>query len=148
AGVQAGDRRGRRRQDVFQVPGDRQRAPEGQGLHHHSSDAGTAGLVAAGTEQRLDLDADLNKGMPMTASMANPSLTSAGPGGASPAGPRLSRRLQALAPSPTIAWSARARALAQKGHPVLDLTLGEPDFDTFPHIKAAAEQAIREGKTK
>jgi aspartate aminotransferase len=62
--------------------------------------------------------------------------------------PTLSQRLQALAPSPTISWSARAKALARQGAPVLDLTLGEPDFDTFPHIKAAAEQAIRDGKTK
>jgi aspartate aminotransferase len=31
---------------------------------------------------------------------------------------------------------------------VLALTLGEPDFDTPPHIKAAAEKAIRDGKTR
>ncbi|MDQ3701168.1 MAG: pyridoxal phosphate-dependent aminotransferase [Chloroflexota bacterium] len=60
----------------------------------------------------------------------------------------LSRRLQALAPSPTISWSARAKTLARQGANILDLTLGEPDFDTFPHVKAAAEQAIRDGKTK
>ncbi|MGH2369321.1 MAG: aminotransferase class I/II-fold pyridoxal phosphate-dependent enzyme, partial [Chloroflexota bacterium] len=62
--------------------------------------------------------------------------------------PALSQRLQALTPSPTISWSARAKALARQGASVLDLTLGEPDFDTFPHVKAAAEQAIRDGKTK
>ena len=65
-----------------------------------------------------------------------------------PVGPVLSRRLQALAPSPTISWSTRAKALARQGARVMDLTAGEPDFDTFPHIKAAAEKAIRDGKTK
>ena len=62
--------------------------------------------------------------------------------------PALSHRLQALKPSPTIAMEARAKALASAGANVLALTLGEPDFDTPPHIKAAAERAIRDGKTK
>jgi aspartate aminotransferase len=47
-----------------------------------------------------------------------------------------------------MATSARAKALAQQGARVLDLTLGEPDFDTPVHIKAAAERAIRDGRTK
>lgn len=62
--------------------------------------------------------------------------------------PPLSRRLQALVPSPTIAVNARASALTRQGVHVLNLALGEPDFDTPAHIKAAAEQAIRDGKTK
>ncbi len=65
-----------------------------------------------------------------------------------PARPVLSRRLQQLPPSPTIAMAARGRALAKAGARVLDLTLGEPDFDTPEHIKEAAHKAIRDGKTK
>jgi aspartate aminotransferase len=65
-----------------------------------------------------------------------------------PARPVLSRRLQQLPPSPTIAMAARGRALAKAGVRVLDLTLGEPDFDTPEHIKEAAHKAIRDGKTK
>jgi aspartate aminotransferase len=62
--------------------------------------------------------------------------------------PVLSARLRALKPSPTIAMDARAKALARAGADVLALTLGEPDFDTPEHIKAAAQKAIRDGKTK
>ncbi|NCV02036.1 MAG: aspartate aminotransferase, partial [Proteobacteria bacterium] len=43
--------------------------------------------------------------------------------------PGLSALVQAMAPSPTIAASARAKALARQGKPVLELTVGEPDFD-------------------
>jgi aspartate aminotransferase len=43
--------------------------------------------------------------------------------------------------------SAKAKALARQGAHVLDLTLGEPDFQTPSHIQAAAERAIRDGKT-
>lgn len=72
-------------------------------------------------------------------------------GSIAPAAPiqhRLSRRLQALAPSPTIAVDTKAKALVRQGVNVLALTVGEPDFDTPEHIKAAAEKAIRDGKTK
>jgi aspartate aminotransferase len=62
--------------------------------------------------------------------------------------PNLSERLQTMAPSPTIAASARARALARDGKPVLELTVGEPDFDTPVHICEAAHKAIRDGKTR
>ena len=56
--------------------------------------------------------------------------------------PALSERLQTMAPSPTIAASARARALAREGKPVLELTVGEPDFDTPEHIREAAHKAM------
>lgn len=62
--------------------------------------------------------------------------------------PGLSALVQAMAPSPTIAASARAKALARQGKPVLELTVGEPDFDTPEHVKEAAYRAIRDGKTK
>lgn len=60
----------------------------------------------------------------------------------------VSTRVRSLAPSPTIAMDARAKAMARQGIDVLALTVGEPDFDTPEHIKAAAQKAIRDGKTK
>ncbi|MFM8892585.1 MAG: aminotransferase class I/II-fold pyridoxal phosphate-dependent enzyme, partial [Planctomycetia bacterium] len=60
----------------------------------------------------------------------------------------LARRMRALEPSATLAMAARAQALAAAGVKVVDLSVGEPDFPTPPHICAAAEAAIRAGKTK
>lgn len=42
----------------------------------------------------------------------------------------------------------KARELKAQGKDVISLSLGEPDFDTPEHIKEAAIQALREGKTK
>ena len=61
---------------------------------------------------------------------------------------RLSARVQAVKPSPTLAVTARAAALRAAGRDVIGLGAGEPDFDTPDHIKEAAIQAIRDGKTK
>jgi aspartate aminotransferase len=58
------------------------------------------------------------------------------------------RRVDRIRESPSIAAAARARALVAEGHDVLDLTVGEPDFDTPEHVKAAAIAAIRRGETK
>ena len=60
----------------------------------------------------------------------------------------LSRRVLAMEESATLKMSAMARALAAEGHDVISLSLGEPDFDTPEHIKAAAKQALDEGYTK
>jgi len=54
----------------------------------------------------------------------------------------------ALEPSATLAMAARASALAAAGVDVVDLSVGEPDFPTPAHIGAAAEAAIRAGRTK
>jgi aspartate aminotransferase len=59
-----------------------------------------------------------------------------------------SAALRRVKPSPTIAVSARARELVAQGKDVISLGVGEPDFDTPDNIKAAAIDAIREGKTK
>ena len=56
--------------------------------------------------------------------------------------------LDRIKPSPTIAVSAKARALKAAGKDVIGLGAGEPDFDTPDNIKEAAIRAIREGKTK
>lgn len=60
----------------------------------------------------------------------------------------LSRKLSTLGESATIKMAQKARNLKSKGHDVISLTLGEPDFDTPDFIKEAAMQALRDGYTK
>ncbi len=60
----------------------------------------------------------------------------------------LSERVKRIKPSPTLAVSAKASALKAQGRSVIDLGVGEPDFDTPDHIKQAAIEAIRAGMTK
>lgn len=62
--------------------------------------------------------------------------------------PMLAERARRLAPSPTLALAARARALRAQGIDVLAFTQGEPDFDTPERVKEAAIRALREGHTK
>ncbi|GMR04128.1 MAG: pyridoxal phosphate-dependent aminotransferase [Thermodesulfobacteriota bacterium] len=61
---------------------------------------------------------------------------------------RLSRRLDGLEESVTLAITARAKALKAAGRDVVGFGAGEPDFDTPDNIKDAAIRAIREGRTK
>jgi len=61
---------------------------------------------------------------------------------------RLSARVQAVKPSPTLAVTTRAAEMRAAGRDVVGLGAGEPDFDTPEHIKEAAIQAIRDGFTK
>ena len=61
---------------------------------------------------------------------------------------KLSARVQAVKPSPTLAITARAAELRAAGKDVIGLGAGEPDFDTPEHIKDAAKKALDEGKTK
>jgi aspartate aminotransferase len=61
---------------------------------------------------------------------------------------KLSARVQAVKPSPTLAISTRAAEMRAAGKDVIGLGVGEPDFDTPDHIKEAAIQAIRDGFTK
>ena len=60
----------------------------------------------------------------------------------------LSQRVQRIKPSPTLAITARAKALKDAGENIIGLGAGEPDFDTPEHIKQAAIDAIRNGFTK
>ncbi|MDP2759827.1 MAG: pyridoxal phosphate-dependent aminotransferase [Sideroxyarcus sp.] len=60
----------------------------------------------------------------------------------------LSRRVQAIKPSPTLAVTARAAKLKAEGKDIIGLGAGEPDFDTPQHIKDAAIVAINQGFTK
>jgi aspartate aminotransferase len=61
---------------------------------------------------------------------------------------KLSNRVKAVKPSPTLAITARAAELRAAGRDVIGLGAGEPDFDTPDHIKQAAIEAIKAGKTK
>ncbi|MCK8515985.1 pyridoxal phosphate-dependent aminotransferase [Methylonatrum kenyense] len=61
---------------------------------------------------------------------------------------RLANRVQRVKPSPTLAVTARAAELRAAGKDIIGLGAGEPDFDTPEHIKEAAIEAIRAGKTK
>ncbi|MDD4929980.1 MAG: pyridoxal phosphate-dependent aminotransferase [Gallionella sp.] len=60
----------------------------------------------------------------------------------------LSKRVQAIKPSPTLAVTARAAKLKAEGRDIIGLGTGEPDFDTPQHIKDAAIAAINAGFTK
>ena len=60
----------------------------------------------------------------------------------------LADRIKALAPSPTLAIQAKAKAMRAQGIDVISFGAGEPDFDTPERIKEAAIRAIRKGHTK
>lgn len=61
---------------------------------------------------------------------------------------RLSDRVNRIKPSPTLAVSARAEELQAEGKDIINLSVGEPDFDTPQFIKEAAIKAIEAGHTK
>ncbi|MFM8480161.1 MAG: pyridoxal phosphate-dependent aminotransferase [Gammaproteobacteria bacterium] len=60
----------------------------------------------------------------------------------------VSRRVQRVKPSPTMAATARAAALKAEGRNIISLTAGEPDFDTPAEVAAAGIEAIRNGQTR
>lgn len=61
---------------------------------------------------------------------------------------KLAARVGEVPPSITLAIAAKAKAMKAEGIDVCSLSTGEPDFDTPEHVKAAAKQALDEGKTK
>jgi aspartate aminotransferase len=61
---------------------------------------------------------------------------------------KLSSRVQAVKPSPTLAVTSRAAEMRAAGKDIIGLGAGEPDFDTPDHIKQAAIKAINDGFTK
>ena len=61
---------------------------------------------------------------------------------------QLSKRVQSIKPSPTLAVTNRAAELRAAGQDIIGLGAGEPDFDTPQHIKDAATDAIKNGFTK
>lgn len=60
----------------------------------------------------------------------------------------LSDRINNMQESATIKMSKMSRELKAQGHDIIDLSLGEPDFDTPQYIKEAAKKAIDQGYTK
>ncbi len=60
----------------------------------------------------------------------------------------VSRRVQRVKPSPTLAVTARAARLRAEGKDVIGLGAGEPDFDTPAHISQAGIDAIQNGFTR
>jgi aspartate aminotransferase len=60
----------------------------------------------------------------------------------------LSHRAQQIKPSPIFQVAALAKQLKNEGKKIIDLSVGEPDFDTPEHIKEACIKALRDGLTK
>ncbi|HET9947912.1 MAG TPA: pyridoxal phosphate-dependent aminotransferase [Longimicrobiales bacterium] len=61
---------------------------------------------------------------------------------------QLSENVSKLKPSATMAVSALAKRLAAEGRDILDLSAGEPDFDTPAFAREAAIRGIHEGRTR
>ncbi|WP_237392248.1 pyridoxal phosphate-dependent aminotransferase [Aurantiacibacter rhizosphaerae] len=60
----------------------------------------------------------------------------------------LSQALQRIEASPTTAMTDRASELRAEGRDVISLSVGEPDFDTPPHVIQAAKDALDAGDTR
>ena len=60
----------------------------------------------------------------------------------------LASRVTQIAPSPTLAVNAKAKALKAAGEDILNFSVGEPDFDTPLHICEAGKKAIDDGHTR
>lgn len=61
---------------------------------------------------------------------------------------KLSERLNRLASSATLAMSQKSSEMKAQGIDVINLSVGEPDFNTPDHIKTAAKEAIDENYSK
>ena len=61
---------------------------------------------------------------------------------------QLSDRLNRLSPSATLAMSQKSSELKAQGVDVINLSVGEPDFNTPDHIKAAAVKAVEENYSR
>ena len=55
---------------------------------------------------------------------------------------KLSNRVNRLAPSATLAMSQKSQELKAQGVDVINMSVGEPDFNTHDAIKTASKQAI------
>ena len=61
---------------------------------------------------------------------------------------QLSDRLQRLAPSATLAMSQKSSEMKAQGIDVINMSVGEPDFNTPDHIKEAAKKAVDENYSR
>ena len=57
---------------------------------------------------------------------------------------QVSERLASLSPSETLAMSQKSSELKAQGIDVINMSVGEPDFNTPDHIKAAAKKAVED----
>ena len=57
-------------------------------------------------------------------------------------------RVARIKPSPSVAAAARAKEFKAAGKDLVDMTVGEPDFDTPDSVKAVGIAAIQNGDTK
>lgn len=60
----------------------------------------------------------------------------------------LSKRIEKLSESATLKMTQLARDLAAKGHQVISLSVGEPDFNTPDNVKNAAKKALNDNFTR
>jgi aspartate aminotransferase len=60
----------------------------------------------------------------------------------------ISERAKRVSPSPTLAITAKAKAMKAEGIDIISFGAGEPDFDTPKNIKSTAIQAIEDGFTR
>ncbi|MDY0141336.1 MAG: pyridoxal phosphate-dependent aminotransferase [Bacteroidales bacterium] len=60
---------------------------------------------------------------------------------------KVSERLNRMSVSATLAMTQKSRELKAQGYDVINLSIGEPDFDTPEHVKEAAKRAIDENYT-
>ncbi|SDY61749.1 aspartate aminotransferase [Variovorax sp. YR634] len=61
---------------------------------------------------------------------------------------RIAARVRRIKPSPSTSAADRANELRRQGKSIVNLVVGEPDFDTPPHIRQAAAAAIERGATR
>src|SRR3954465_7366808 len=61
---------------------------------------------------------------------------------------RIASRVKRIKPSPSTAAADRANSLRRAGRSIVNLVVGEPDFDTPAHIRAAAVAAMERGMTR
>lgn len=62
--------------------------------------------------------------------------------------PRIADRVRRIKQSPSSAAAERAAELRRQGKDIVNLVVGEPDFDTPAHIRRAAAEAIESGQTR
>ncbi|SFL97392.1 aspartate transaminase [Variovorax sp. OV329] len=62
--------------------------------------------------------------------------------------PQLATRLRRIKPSPSTSAADRANELRRQGKSIVNLVVGEPDFDTPLHIREAAAAAMNKGQTR
>src|SRR3954453_16430448 len=65
-----------------------------------------------------------------------------------PAPSRIASRVRRIKPSPSTAAADRANSVRRGGRSIVSLVVGEPDFDTPAHIRAAAVAAMERGMTR